>query len=805
PEAASPHSNRADAGLQPARHAFTLSVVFTALMALTALLAYIQSVYLNGSGRGLPVLLAETGAGLLAIWLCRRGRHQLGIGLLVVSVLVIPLLALPRIAPGQGLSLAVLTIVLVAGLAPGTLPRRWTLAALVAVSVQATVFVLYDYYGPHAFVQTNYWVVLGVGGVTALVFGYLNRRLFPQAGLRLRLVIAFAIAALLPLVVLAAMNSQRLTNLLYDEAYRELGESTNQSVRAIETFLTNNLDAIRTDARLPDLESFMQDPNGDPAEVLILLQHMVARDPVFLISYGLLDLSGKNLLDTNSYYAGGIESGRPYFEEALRSGLPYVSPVLFYEDQPRLYFSAPIRDSAGSTIGVLRAEYNAAVLQWLLSGLIGSDQHNLYAVLLEDETFLRIAHSSDASLLYKTYAQLDVAQLQNLQVQHRFPLGDIDQISTYQPDVVSGLQNSQNEPFFQSSGVAAGGVTVSTSSKVAETGWTVLTRTPLVSIQRAVDEQTRASIILAMLIAAIAVVYALFVAQVLSAPIVRLTRVAEQVAAGDLQARSPVASQDEIGQLSATFNTMTGRLQETLGGLEQRVAERTRALELSSDVSRRLSNILDVDQLVHEVVELLQAAFNYYHVHIYLYDEARENLVMSGGTGEAGRLLLERGHKIPRGRGLVGRACESGVVVLVPDTTQDPNWLPNPLLPETRAEVAVPILFGDEVVGALDVQQNIVGGLGPQDADLLRGIANQVAIALRNARQYQQAARQARQEMQTAMLIEQIQRTQSVDEALQVTVRELGRALNAPGVRARLLAPADNGHKTPGQDGQDGR
>jgi len=216
-------------------------------------------------------------------------------------------------------------------------------------------------------------------------------------------------------------------------------------------------------------------------------------------------------------------------------------------------------------------------------------------------------------------------------------------------------------------------------------------------------------------------------------------------------------------------------------------------VELSADVSRRLSTILDQSQLVSEVVDLLQFAFNYYHVHIYLMDEAQGKLVMVGGTGEAGKTMLEQGHSLAVGQGLVGQACLTGDVILAADTRQDLNWLPNPLLPETRSELAVPILLGDAVLGALDVQHNITNGLGQQDAELLRAVANQLAIALRNARQYQQAQRRAQQESLTVTIVDEIQKTQSMPEALQVAVRELGRALAVPQTGVRLNLGANNG------------
>jgi len=194
-------------------------------------------------------------------------------------------------------------------------------------------------------------------------------------------------------------------------------------------------------------------------------------------------------------------------------------------------------------------------------------------------------------------------------------------------------------------------------------------------------------------------------------------------------------------------------LQELIDNLEERVADRTRRLEIVATLGEQLNAILDPDDLLREVVNQVKANFGYYHTHIYLLDEAGENLVVAAGTGSAGEEMVAGGHSISlnAAASLVARSARSGEIVTVDNVRQAEDWLPNPLLPDTQAEMAVPIIQTSGVIGVLDVQEDKIGGLDESDANLLRSLANQVAVALSNARLFEQT-NQAKEEAEQARL-----------------------------------------------------
>ena len=220
--------------------------------------------------------------------------------------------------------------------------------------------------------------------------------------------------------------------------------------------------------------------------------------------------------------------------------------------------------------------------------------------------------------------------------------------------------------------------------------------------------------------------------------------------------------------------------------LTRRIATRRQALETSLQISANLATLLDVDLLVAEVVEQIHRSFNYYHVQIYLLQKAKPELVLRGATGEAGRQLLARNHAIGLGEGMVGRAARERELLLASDVGADPHWLPNDLLPETRAEIAIPITAGDQLIGVLDVQHDLVDGLTADDLVVLQTIANQVAIAVQNAYLFRRAQRRAETVAMVNRVVTNIRHETDLDQVLKTTIRQMGELVSAREARIML-------------------
>ena len=236
---------------------------------------------------------------------------------------------------------------------------------------------------------------------------------------------------------------------------------------------------------------------------------------------------------------------------------------------------------------------------------------------------------------------------------------------------------------------------------------------------------------------------------------------------------------DDTGHSLGQQRDLSRALRQEQQLLTRRIATRRQALETSLQISANLATLLNVDLLVDEVVQQIHRSFNYYHVQIYLLRKTKPELELRGATGIAGKELLARDHAVGLGEGMVGRAARERELLLASDVRQDPHWLPNELLPDTRAEIAIPIVAGEDLIGVLDVQHDLLEGLTADELVVLQTIANQVAIAVQNASLFQRAQRRAETVAMVNRVVTTIRHESDLDQVLKMTVKQMGELVSA--------------------------
>jgi len=171
---------------------------------------------------------------------------------------------------------------------------------------------------------------------------------------------------------------------------------------------------------------------------------------------------------------------------------------------------------------------------------------------------------------------------------------------------------------------------------------------------------------------------------------------------------------------------------------EEILTRRNDYLAASSEIGRLVTSTLDLDTIFTRTVSLISERFGFYFAAIYIIEETGFNAVLREGTGEAGEKMKAQKHAVVIGPNTaVGKVAESAESILLNDTEQDPLYRPNPLLLDTRSEVAIPLRIGIRTVGVIDIQSTQTHAFSEDDISVLQSLADQVAVAIDNARSYE--------------------------------------------------------------------
>jgi GAF domain-containing protein len=195
---------------------------------------------------------------------------------------------------------------------------------------------------------------------------------------------------------------------------------------------------------------------------------------------------------------------------------------------------------------------------------------------------------------------------------------------------------------------------------------------------------------------------------------------------------------------------MLERNQRDLLTANQQLVYRNERINAVAEISNTITAINNMDALLASIVQTINKRFGYYHIGVFLLDDVKQFAVLRASNSEGGKNMLARGHRLRVSeQGIVGYATYSGIPRIALNTDADAVFFNNADLPETHSEVALPLKFGNETVGALDIQSTKINAFTKEDVEVLSILANQVSVAIQNALSLEQA-RRALQEAEIA-------------------------------------------------------
>ncbi len=563
----------------------------------------------------------------------------------------------------------------------------------------------------------------------------MRQQLFYNLHTRLTtVVLAVVMAPIAVMLVLVALQAQSGMRDGASERLNSVGQGVADSV---SNLLEMNERALSQLVSLPGIVS-MDSQTQKP-----ILETTTGAYP-YLELVSTVDLNGLNVARSESASLADY-SNWAWFQSAAAGQTSSYQVVTSGGDsgQPVVIASMPIRDAGGTISGV--AMY-ASKLDPFIKVVNASRFHETGFAYLVDETGLALAHPDHPS-----------AQL----------LG----VESEQP-VVNLLSGVPGKPTF----VDAAGAKWQYTTQTLDNGWAVVAQQESAEINAELAFLQRFTLLGALVTLTVVLILVFLTTRLLLRPVQTLTEAAFAIADGDFDRTIPVRRKDELGILANAFNTMTSYVKSLIADLEQRVAERTEELfhqaqeleasnrlnqrraaqlEASAQVTRSVASILEPERLLNEVVHMISDHFGHYHVGLFLLDETNTWAILRAANSEGGQQMLAQDHRLQVAeKSIVGYAAYRGRPRLAIDMGADAIHFDNPHLPETRSEIALPLIAHDQTLGALDVQSKKSDAFDEQEIAVLSALAGQVALALDNARLFaatQEALRQMERGQQQAM------------------------------------------------------
>lgn len=695
---------------------------------------------------------------LLAIVIFRKNRVKAALGILAFDIVFIILIS-PLLFRGSGL-LVTFTGFLFTVFVLGDAISAKNIYLITGVGIVLAVITLFlDRFGGDGRQELfNPLVTNLIISIVGILILFLVLRQISIYSLRIKLVFSFLILTILLVFTVAWFSVQFTRSALITQGNQSLLSAANQVSLLLDNFLASNLESLQAEAQLSSLRNYLlstEMTRSNESKALVeqeLLNLSSKREFVggelspFIMGYILLDQEMNILLTVAASDYKGLQFDADFIKQVYQGQSTFISPVLFTNNNPPgILFFARITGSNNSLAGALMVVYDASVLQKILqtsNGMVGEGSTSL----LIDEHYLRLGQGLADGNLYKLLSSRNDLEVKNLQDIARLPNVSSEELFELEGNFEAVIDPNSLSfvpylSYFDATRINGKEyLTAATSLKYQP--WLVLYSQERDRLLAPIQTQVRNIQFLSIVLAGVAILVAAGFARYLSKPITSITRVASQVAEGNLAARASVQSQDELGKLAGTINLMTNQLQHSLLEMEERVRNRTfelerrlRELQIAVDIGRIVATIHNLDDLLTRAAGLISERFGLYHIGIFIVDEAGEYVVLRAASSDGGKRMINRQYRLVIGhQGIVGQVASTGQRRIAQNVGEEAVTFDNPDLPHTSSEMTLPLISAGEILGVFDIQSTKSSAFTPDDLVVMQVLADLIAVAIENAR-----------------------------------------------------------------------
>jgi signal transduction histidine kinase len=533
--------------------------------------------------------------------------------------------------------------------------------------------------------------------------------------IRSRVTLTFILLAVIPVIFVGLVMTQQSFTAQQQEAIYAEQQVVQRVASTIESFIELRESELRLAADAYSL--YADDGEEFEARIFNLLLSQNVYDQIIVT-----DATGQEQIHISRFTLGStldLEnlSSEDVFRVPYETLNTYYGPVQFDDDtgEPSMTIAIPLQDlRSGLVIAVVIAEFRFRAI-WNLVADSSLDQEALIYVVNRENDI--IAHPNPSIVLQNT----------------NFSVPNSDGIH----------QGSQGTNV----------VLVSHNIEFGSQRFTVISEVSVDTAFALAFNTLTTTLIVLVLTVVVAGGLGIWVAGKIVQPVEDLAQTAISITEGDFTQRAKATGNDEIAVLARAFNNMTAQLSQLIDNLEQRVQERTHDLGIAAEVSRQVTRVLGMAELLPYLTNLTKEGFELSHVSVFVYDKNSQTLRLQAGSGTIGEEMLQAGkHFSLDDKGLVPLAARSSKAQIINNVADSPDYIINPLLTETRSEMAIPMLVGTELIGVLDLQSNESNRFASEQANVLVALADQVAIAVRNADLFR-AAESSRAEAEQANIV----------------------------------------------------